>query len=52
VDFSKNIVDRKAIKLLVDLARARGLEQSIKDMFEGKKINCPEIQIGKNQKPF
>jgi len=42
VDFSKNIVDRKAIKLLVDLARARGLEQSIKDMFEGKKINWTE----------
>ena len=42
VDFSKHNINRKTIKLLVDLARSRGIKDSIKDMFIGKKINWTE----------
>lgn len=42
VDFSKHNINGKTIKLLVDLARSRGIKDSIKDMFIGKKINWTE----------
>ncbi len=41
-DFSKNIFDDKTFAELINLARQSNLEQKIKDMFEGKKINQTE----------
>lgn len=42
VDYSKNRVDDKVMEALFDLARERGVEEKIKDMFSGKKINNTE----------
>jgi glucose-6-phosphate isomerase len=41
-DYSKNRVDDKAIKLLLDLARESGLQARIQAMFRGDKINITE----------
>lgn len=42
VDYSKNRVDDEVMKALFELARERGVEEKIKDMFSGKKINNTE----------
>ena len=42
MDYSKNRVDDKVMEALFDLARERGVEEKIKDMFSGKKINNTE----------
>ncbi len=42
VDYSKNRIDDKVMEALFDLARERGVEEKIKDMFGGKKINNTE----------
>lgn len=42
VDYSKNRVDDKVMEALFDLARERGVDEKIKDMFGGKKINNTE----------
>lgn len=42
VDYSKNRIDDNVMAALFDLARERGLEDKIKDMFSGKKINQTE----------
>ncbi len=42
VDFSKNRITEKTVQLLVKLAKAAGLKDAIKDMFEGKRINKTE----------
>jgi glucose-6-phosphate isomerase len=42
VDFSKNIVDDKIMKMLFDLARARKVEEFRDAMFHGEKINFTE----------
>ncbi len=41
-DFSKNIFDDKTFTSLINLAKQSNLEQKIKDMFDGKKINKTE----------
>src|ERR1044071_1458759 len=41
-DFSRQRVDAETIRLLIELARARGLEQRIAAMFAGEKINTTE----------
>jgi glucose-6-phosphate isomerase len=42
LDYSKNIVDKKTIKLLLDLAKQTKLKSSIQKMFSGDKINDTE----------
>ena len=42
LDYSKNRITDKTIKLLVDLANECGLRESIESMFEGRKINVTE----------
>jgi glucose-6-phosphate isomerase len=42
VDYSKNIVTEDTLKLLFDLARARGVEAARDRMFSGEKINFTE----------
>jgi len=41
-DFSKNRLTRETMKLLFELARARGVEKLRDDMFAGRKINTTE----------
>ena len=42
VDFSKNRIDDKVFKALMDLAKKAKIRNKIMDMFEGKKINVTE----------
>ncbi|MCV7076673.1 glucose-6-phosphate isomerase [Mycobacterium szulgai] len=42
IDYSKHRVTRETLKLLVDLARAAGLEQRRDEMFSGVHINTSE----------
>ncbi len=42
VDFSKNRLDNKALRLLVNLAEERGLAVWIEKLFQGEKINTSE----------
>lgn len=42
VDFSKTHMKRETVRLLVELARESGLEQGIRQLFEGAKINETE----------
>ncbi|MDM8535921.1 glucose-6-phosphate isomerase [Desulfobacterales bacterium HSG17] len=42
LDYSKNIINDKTMKLLVELAKSTGLETKIQDIFSGKKINNTE----------
>ena len=42
LDYSKNRVTGETIKLLVDLAKASGLQARIEAMFHGEKINITE----------
>ena len=41
-DFSRQRVDAETLRLLLELARARGLEKRIAAMFAGEKINTTE----------
>jgi glucose-6-phosphate isomerase len=41
-DYSKNIINEKTISLLLQLANECGLEDAIKAMFAGEKINATE----------
>ncbi|XP_063291863.1 glucose-6-phosphate isomerase-like [Pelobates fuscus] len=42
VDFSKNLITEDVLKLLVELARSRGVENARKSMFSSEKINFTE----------
>lgn len=42
LDYSKNNITEETLKLLLEMARESNLEQAIKDMFEGKRINTTE----------
>ena len=42
VDYSKNLITDETLKLLVELAEARGLRAKIEAMFQGEKINSTE----------
>lgn len=42
LDYSKNLITPKTLKLLIDLANAAGLRAAIDDMFSGEKINFTE----------
>ncbi len=42
VDYSKNLVTDETLKLLIELAEARGLPAKIEAMFQGEKINSTE----------
>ena len=42
VDYSKNKITEETIKLLLDLVKEIGLEEAIKDFFDGEKINATE----------
>lgn len=42
VDYSKNLINEEVMKLLVDLAKARKVEQARDAMFSGEKINFTE----------
>ena len=42
VDYSKNRITDKTMQLLVDLARQAGVEEGIRRMFAGEKINATE----------
>lgn len=41
-DYSKNRITEKTMKYLLELAKVRGLEEKIKEMFRGDKINFTE----------
>src|SRR4029453_6413274 len=41
-DFSRQLLDTETLRLLIELARARGLQQRIAAMFAGEKINTTE----------
>uniref|UniRef100_A0A670Z638 Glucose-6-phosphate isomerase n=1 Tax=Pseudonaja textilis TaxID=8673 RepID=A0A670Z638_PSETE len=42
VDYSKNLVTEEVMKLLVELAKSRGVEKAREQMFTGEKINFTE----------
>lgn len=42
VDYSKNKINAETIQLLVDLAKEMGVDEAIKQMFEGDVINVTE----------
>ncbi|XP_023372659.1 glucose-6-phosphate isomerase [Otolemur garnettii] len=42
VDYSKNLVTEEVMKMLVDLAKSRGVEVARERMFNGEKINYTE----------
>lgn len=42
IDFSKNLITEETLELLLDLAKEIGLEQAIKEFFNGDKINQTE----------
>ena len=41
-DYSKNRITEKTMAYLIDLAKSRGLEDKIKAMFSGERINITE----------
>ena len=41
-DFSKNLIDEKAIEILIKIANNLNLQEKINDMFDGIKINTTE----------
>ena len=41
-DYSKNIITKETMELLIDLAKECGLPEAMKAMFEGEKINRTE----------
>uniref|UniRef100_A0A4X2LC53 Glucose-6-phosphate isomerase n=1 Tax=Vombatus ursinus TaxID=29139 RepID=A0A4X2LC53_VOMUR len=42
VDYSKNLITEDVMKMLIELAKSRGVEDAQEQMFKGKKINFPE----------
>ncbi|XP_037733651.1 glucose-6-phosphate isomerase [Chelonia mydas] len=42
VDYSKNLVTEEVMKMLIELAKSRGVENAREQMFTGKKINFTE----------
>ncbi|XP_044520141.1 glucose-6-phosphate isomerase isoform X2 [Gracilinanus agilis] len=42
VDYSKNLITGDVMKLLIELAKSRGVEKAREEMFKGKKINFTE----------
>jgi glucose-6-phosphate isomerase len=42
IDFSKHLIDERALELLLDLAQARGVRARIDAMFAGARINVTE----------
>ncbi|MEE6500481.1 hypothetical protein FKM82_003799 [Ascaphus truei] len=42
VDYSKNLITEEVLKLLIELARSRGVESARKRMFSAEKINFTE----------
>ncbi|PNI95533.1 GPI isoform 3, partial [Pan troglodytes] len=42
VDYSKNLVTEDVMRMLVDLAKSRGVEAARERMFNGEKINYTE----------
>ncbi|GAB1291925.1 Glucose-6-phosphate isomerase [Apodemus speciosus] len=42
VDYSKNLVNKEVMQMLVDLAKSRGVEAARDNMFSGSKINYTE----------
>lgn len=42
VDYSKNLVNKEVLQMLVDLAKSRGVEAARDSMFSGSKINSTE----------
>nr|XP_032836143.1 glucose-6-phosphate isomerase-like [Petromyzon marinus]XP_032836144.1 glucose-6-phosphate isomerase-like [Petromyzon marinus] len=41
-DYSKNLINEEVMKMLVDMAKARGVEKARQQMFSGEKINFTE----------
>ncbi|KAL4642217.1 glucose-6-phosphate isomerase-like [Arapaima gigas] len=42
LDYSKNLINKEVLKMLLDLARSRGVEAAREQMFTGEKINFTE----------
>ncbi|MBI4825166.1 MAG: glucose-6-phosphate isomerase [Nitrospirae bacterium] len=42
IDYSKNIINKETVALLIELAEEAGLKNAIEDMFSGEKINETE----------
>src|SRR5688572_27372748 len=42
LDYSKNLITRRTLRLLVELARECGLAERIEAMFRGERINTTE----------
>uniref|UniRef100_A0A4W6E6K1 Glucose-6-phosphate isomerase n=1 Tax=Lates calcarifer TaxID=8187 RepID=A0A4W6E6K1_LATCA len=43
LDYSKNLITDEVMKMLVDLAKSRGIEAAREKMFKGDKINFTEV---------
>ncbi|XP_061078158.1 glucose-6-phosphate isomerase-like [Conger conger] len=42
IDYSKNIINEEVMKMLIDMAKSRGVETAREKMFSGEKINFTE----------
>ncbi|KAJ8343277.1 hypothetical protein SKAU_G00306060 [Synaphobranchus kaupii] len=42
IDYSKNLINEEVMKMLIDVARSRGVEAAREKMFAGEKINFTE----------
>ncbi|KAG7473467.1 hypothetical protein MATL_G00096210 [Megalops atlanticus] len=42
VDYSKNLINEDVMKMLIDMAKSRGVEEAREKMFGGEKINFTE----------
>nr|XP_023675777.1 glucose-6-phosphate isomerase-like [Paramormyrops kingsleyae] len=42
LDYSKNLINEEVMKMLIDLAKSRGVETAREKMFSGEKINFTE----------
>ncbi|KAJ8249024.1 hypothetical protein GJAV_G00230360 [Gymnothorax javanicus] len=42
IDYSKNLINEEVMKMLIDMAKSRGVEDAREKMFTGEKINFTE----------
>uniref|UniRef100_A0A8D0F0H4 Glucose-6-phosphate isomerase n=1 Tax=Strix occidentalis caurina TaxID=311401 RepID=A0A8D0F0H4_STROC len=45
LDYSKNLVTEEVMKMLMELAKSRGVESARERMFSGEKINFTEVRL-------
>lgn len=45
LDYSKNLITEEVMKMLMELAKSRGVESARERMFSGEKINFTEVRL-------